>query len=110
MDGKSRSGDPRRVSFLRKTKQEWKLACALGLLCVGAVLAVIQLVGPREIRLIVADLIIVVGLVGVGMVIAIRCPHCHKSLGWWAFRGPRAKHALDALRDRTTCPRCDFTP
>jgi Zn ribbon nucleic-acid-binding protein len=97
------------------TGQAWKLTAGIGGLLVAAVASVVQFVGPSELRGQAVAVAIAAGLLGVVVLLSVRCPRCARSLGAWAFRTGSLTTWHEALVEARECPYCghrasDATP
>jgi hypothetical protein len=95
-----------RRSLLRDTRQQWKFTTATLVMAVGGAAAIVQFVGPRDWTFRALAAVLLCFAIAVPLLLAIRCPACHKSLGVWAFTTRSVGDWYGALFALEACPRC----
>lgn len=79
------------------------------LLAAGLAFAV-QVLGPRESRLVAFGFVLATGVVALAMLVSVRCPRCRRSLGVWALKAGGVTTWQDALAGLEVCPYCKSSP
>jgi hypothetical protein len=97
------------------TGQDWKVKAGVGGMLVAAVASVVQFLGPGELRGQAIAVAIASGLLGILVLLWVKCPRCGRSLGAWAFRTGSLTTWHEALVEAEACPYCghragDATP
>jgi hypothetical protein len=73
---------------------------------VAAAASIFQLVGPSELKVPAIAVAVASGLLGIAVLLAVRCPSCGRSLGLWAFRTGSLTTWHDRLVEASACPFC----
>lgn len=100
-------------SYLRKSRQVWKLMTAMALMAIGLYLTVVL---SRDADSYQRGLLCVFGGLTLGLgamiwlIVSVRCPRCHARLIWRAATTREARDWLGELLRSGTCPSCGFEP
>lgn len=97
-------------SFLGSTGQARKLDVALVSLTMAAVAGIAQFLGPKEWTMPGFAGVLAFGTLGLVLLLRVRCPRCHRSLGFWAMRNHSMGKWQTALQTVGECPYCRYTP
>jgi hypothetical protein len=86
--------------------QRWKVTGGLGAMVVAAAASLFQLFGASDLKAQAIAVAVASGVLGIALLLLVRCPSCGRSLGAWAFRTGSLTTWHEALVEVVACPYC----